>query len=84
MTLGLTGANRALDVSSSLKLLFSNAAECELRHSRPNKSKQLRRNIRTHLFIFATKARLIPVAFATDHDDKTGARYITLAITLIG
>jgi hypothetical protein len=39
MTLGLTGANRALDVSSSLKILFDAVTECELCHIRKDKSK---------------------------------------------
>ena len=39
MTLGLTGANRALDVSSSLKILFDAVTECELCHTRKDKSK---------------------------------------------
>jgi hypothetical protein len=41
MTLGLTRANRALDVSSSLKILIGTAAECELCHSL---SKQIEAN----------------------------------------
>jgi hypothetical protein len=48
MTLGLTGANRAIDVSSSLKILFDTTAECEFFHNHPNKSAQPRHDLRAN------------------------------------